>query len=100
MLNAAAYVLPALTKAEKWLLVKKDPTYSFLWLMFLVNNLARIEVLLHNDVAGREVIKQALAYNPAFFNAIYTDLAHRPKDEATMRQAIALIHDYLDEKIH
>ncbi|MDQ2713983.1 MAG: nucleotidyltransferase domain-containing protein [Chloroflexota bacterium] len=99
LLKVAADILPVLTKAEKWLYVKKDPIYSFLWLMFLINHLAAIEVLLHNDVAMREVVQQALTYNPAFFTKIYLDLVQRPKDEETMRQAIQLVHDYLGEKL-
>ncbi len=100
LLKVASYVVPMLTKSEKWLFVKKDPAYSFLWLMFLMDGLATIEVLFHNDVAGREVIKQALAYNPTFFNAVYADLVHQPKDDATMRRAIGKVNDYLDEKIY
>ncbi|MEO6891839.1 MAG: nucleotidyltransferase domain-containing protein, partial [Ktedonobacteraceae bacterium] len=99
LLNVVADILPVLTKAEKWLYVKKDPIYSFLWLMFLINRLAAIEVLLHNDVAMREVVQQALAYNPAFFTRVYLDLVQRPKDEETMRQAIQMVHNYLDEKL-
>jgi len=96
---SATWVLPGLTKAEKWLYVKKDPTYSFLWIMRLMDSLATVEVLLHSDVAGREVIRQALAYNPAFFTALYTDLANQSKDEESVRHALSMINDYLDEKV-
>ncbi|GAC1349163.1 MAG: hypothetical protein NVSMB27_19700 [Ktedonobacteraceae bacterium] len=96
---AATWVLTRLTKAEKWLYVKQDPTYSFLWIMHLMDSLATVEVLLHSDVAGREVIRQALAYNSAFFTALYTDLANQPKDEETVRHALSMINGYLDEKI-
>src|SRR5581483_8106648 len=33
MLRATSSVLPMLTKAEKWLIVKNDPTYCFLYIM-------------------------------------------------------------------
>jgi hypothetical protein len=47
--GAAAGVLPSLAKAEKWLAVKGDVEYSFLWIMFTITGLANIEVLLHNE---------------------------------------------------
>jgi predicted nucleotidyltransferase len=96
----ANWLLALLTKSEKWLVVKKDPAYSFLWLLYAVTELANIEVILHNEVPGREVIHQALKLNPEFFGAIYTDMVHGEKSEATMRRALKLVDDYLDEKIY
>lgn len=98
LLKTAAQVIPILTKAEKWLFVKKDALYSFLWLMRLMDSLARIEVLLNGDVAGREVIQQALAYNFDFFTAIYSNLVQQPKDETVVSQAIQSITTYIEEK--
>lgn len=95
LLRAAMFVLPVLYKAEKWLVVKRDPTYCFLWLMYAVADLARIEVLRHGEVPGREVINQALKINPAFFNRIYTDLIHGAKDEATLADILHAMDAYL-----
>jgi len=99
LLKAAASAMPTLAKAEKWFHVKKDLEYSFFWIMFLVNSLATIEVLLNHEVTGREVVHQALRFNPEFFNLIYTDLIHARKDEATLRQALAAINGYLEERV-
>ncbi len=98
LLKAISIVVGALTKAEKWLVVKRDPLYSFLWLAYLINNLATIEVLWHYDVPGREVINQALQYNPDFFTSIYTNLIQQPKDEQVIWQALHAIHDYIGQK--
>ena len=98
MLRAAMSVISLLTKAEKWLIVKNDLIYSFVYILHLMHGLAEIEVLWHADVPGREVIQQALAYNPDFFTALYTDLAQRPKDAETISWAIQQIHTYLDER--
>src|SRR4029453_8102696 len=76
LLKAACDVIGTLAKAEKWFYVKKDVTYSFLWIMSCVNSLAVIETLMHNEAAGREAIYQALEHNAVFFNAVYTDLVH------------------------
>jgi predicted nucleotidyltransferase len=99
LLRAATWVLPSLTKAEKWFYVKKDLDYSFLWIMYSINGLATIETLMNDEVTGRDVIHQALKYNPSFFNAIYTDLINQKKDEKVIQKAIQMINDYLDDKI-
>ena len=98
MLTALNPVLSLLTKAEKWLVVKNDPIYSFLYMMNLITFLANVEVLWHADVPGREVIQQAITYNPEFFIPLYTDLAQQPKDAEVMRQAIQKIYGYIVEK--
>jgi hypothetical protein len=99
LMRAGTTVLPSLTKAEKWLYVKGDVTYSVFWIMRTVDSLAQIEVIMNGEVTGREVVQQALKYNPAFFDAIYTDLIHQPKDRETVAAALQRINDYLDEKI-
>lgn len=98
MLTALNPVLSLLTKAEKWLVVKNDPIYSFLYMMNLITFLAHVEVLWHADVPGREVIQQAITYNPEFFIPLYTDLAQQPKDVEVMCQAIQKIYGYIEEK--
>ncbi|MCA1594966.1 MAG: nucleotidyltransferase domain-containing protein [Chloroflexi bacterium] len=99
LLSAGSAVLPALYKAEKWFWVKKDLEYSFVWILFCVDRLATIEVLSRAEVPGREVIQQAMNHNAAFFKAVYTDLIHGPKTEETIRQALELINQYLDERM-
>jgi hypothetical protein len=89
-------VLPTLAKAEKWLYVKRDTDYCFLWMMHVVEALARIEVLRHGEVPGREVIHQALRHNGDLFRTLYTDLIHGPKNETTLKNALRRVHDYLD----
>jgi hypothetical protein len=98
LLRVAANVPPLLDKAEKWLYVKDDPAYSFLWIMYVVNNLARVEVVLNGRAPGREVIHQALEFNPAFFKAVYTDLINGPKDRQTVQDALDAINTYLEER--
>lgn len=99
LLRAASNVPPLLAKAEKWLYVKRDPAYCFLWLMYTVGYLATIEVLSAGEITGREVVQQAMQHNPAFFRAIYFDLIAQPVDEAAVGQALALMNGYLEERI-
>ena len=99
LLHASTDVLPMLAKAEKWLYVKNDPAYSFLWLMYMVAPLATVEVIAAGEVASREVIHQAMKHNPAFFQAIYFDMIAQPVDYAAVERALRLVNDYLRERI-
>jgi hypothetical protein len=98
LLKAGSQVLPILAKAEKWLYVKRDPAYSFLWLMYMVAGLATIEVIAAGEITGREVVQQAMRHNPAFFQAIYFDLIAQPVDEAAVARALRLINEYLEAR--
>jgi uncharacterized protein len=99
LLTAASGVLPILAKAEKWLYVKHDPAYSFLWLMYMVSGLATIEVIAAGEITGREVVQQAMRHNPAFFQAIYFDLIAQPVDEAAVARALRLVNGYLESRL-
>jgi predicted nucleotidyltransferase len=99
LMTAGSAALHTLAKAEKWLLTRKDVAYSFLWLMYCVEHLARIEVLLHDEITSREVVPRAQKLNPTFFSRIYADLIQQPKDEAVMRQALELVEGYLDRHL-
>lgn len=99
MLSAGSWVLTQLVKAEKWLYVKGDVDYSFLWIMRMVDSLAWLEVYRHGQVPGREVAAQALRLNPQLFRAIYSDFIHRPKDAGSVREVLGLINAYLDEHL-
>ena len=95
LLRWGAGVLPAVAKAEKWLHVRGDAHYAFLWIMKAVEGLAAIEVLLHGEIVEREVVQQALRHNPAFFGAIYTELMDGPKSSQTVGAALEAIAAYL-----
>ena len=99
LLGAATWTLAPLTKAAKWYHVRGDLDYTFVWLMYSLQQLATVEVLLHGQVPGREVIPLALKLNPAFFRRVYPDLIHGPKDRATLGAALAAMEGYLVERI-
>lgn len=99
LMHAASHVIPTLYKAEKWFHVRRDLHYAFLYIMLCANSLAKIEVFMHGQLAGREVIQQALELNPEFFNKVYTDLIDQPKTEAVVGEALGLIDAYLEERL-
>ena len=47
LMRHASYLIPLLNKAEKYFYLKEDYEYSFLWLMYVVRELASVEVILH-----------------------------------------------------
>lgn len=99
LLRASTGVLPYLMKAEKWFYVKRDLDYSFLWVMKLVDGLAQIETFLNKRIAGREVIQQAMQFNPSFFGAVYTDLINQKKTPKAIQTALTLINQYLEDRV-
>ena len=99
LLNAAAQVAAILAKAEKWFHLKRDMDYTFLYLTYAVREVARIEVLMHGETPRRKVIYQALAHNPSFFNAVFTDLIDKQKNEAMLRDALERIDQYLEDNL-
>ena len=99
LLRAGGDAPPALAKAEKWLHVRHDPRYSFVYVLATVNVLARIEVIGRGEIASREVVQQALRLNPAFFERVYVDLIDGPKDTAAIAAALDAIDAYLTERI-
>jgi hypothetical protein len=98
-LRAVAAVTYPLEKAEKWLKKKLDLHYSFMWTLFAVNSLARVETVLGGEAPGREALDQAMKLNPAFFRSVYTDLIDGPKNEAILKAAIERIDGYLLERV-
>ena len=99
LFNAAAGATAILAKAEKWFHLKQDLNYTFLYLTYLVRELARIETLMHGETPRRKVIYQALEHNPSFFNAVFTDLIDKPKDEAMLREALEQVDTYLEDNL-
>ena len=99
LLRRALPLLATLTKAQKWYQVKQDYNYSFLWLLNVADQLASVECILNGQAPGREVIHQALAFNPEFFNAIYTDLIAAPKNARTLEAALQRVETYLDDHL-
>ena len=99
LFNTAALATAIIVKAEKWFHVKRDINYTFLYLTYLVRELARIEVLMHGETPKRKVIYQALKHNPSFFKPVFTDLIDKPKDEAMLRNALEQVDGYLEDNL-
>jgi len=98
LLEAATAVLPCLYKAHKFLLTRGDLDYTALWILYAATPLAQIEIISARKLVDREVIPQALALNPAFFTAIYTDLLNAKKTKKSVEAALAAADTYLAKR--
>ena len=99
LFRAGAWAVGPLYKAEKFLRMKNDPHLAYLWLTFAYTPLAQVEVFEQGGIPSREVLQQALALNPAFFRAIYTDLLESGITSERVRAALDLADAYLTERI-
>lgn len=98
LLAAATHALAPIDKAHKWFITRGDLDYSALWILYAVTPLARIEVIGARLLADREVIPQALALNPAFFQTVYSDLLNAKKTRKSVQAALEAIDGYLAER--
>jgi hypothetical protein len=95
LLRAGTAALPPIDKAHKWFVTRGDLEYAALWILFAATSLARIEVIGRRMLADREVLLQALALNPAFFDTIYTKLLNARKTKRDVQAALAAIDAYV-----
>jgi predicted nucleotidyltransferase len=98
LFQAATCALPPVYKAHKWFVTRGDLDYTALWILYAATPLARVEVIGHGLLADREVIPQALALNPAFFERIYTDLFNAPKTRERVLTALDAVDRYLADR--
>ena len=95
LLRAATGALPAVYTAHKWFLTRGELEYTALWILSAATPLAQVEVFGRRLLADREVIPQATALNPVFFNTIYTDLLNGPKTAPRVAAALDAVDGYL-----
>jgi uncharacterized protein len=98
LLCAASSALACLYKAHKWLLTRQDLEYTTLWILHALQGLAQIELLERGALLDREVIPQAMAANPAFFQQVYVDLLNSHKTPQQVRAALAAADDYIAQR--
>ena len=98
LLNEAGGATATLAKAEKWFHLKRDFDYTFVYLTYVIRQLARVETLMHGETPKRKVIYQAIKHNPSFFNAVFTDIVDKPKEEAMLGKVLEQVDAYLEER--
>jgi len=99
LMERTQWILWRLCKAEKWLKVKSDVRYSYLWITETLKHIAAIEVLLNNNIPSREVILQALKYNSPIIEKLYVGLMDERKNSINISQSIDMIYEYLRQRM-
>ena len=97
LMREACFLVPSLTKAQKWLYAKGDLDYASLWTLFAVDRVAAMVVIRAGLAPNREVILQALDVEPELIGSIYHDLLSKKKTKALVADRIARIDGYLTE---
>ncbi|HTE44026.1 MAG TPA: hypothetical protein VK636_02190 [Gemmatimonadaceae bacterium] len=98
LLRAATHALAPIYKAHKWLLTRGDLDYTALWILYAATPLAQIEILGRRLIVDREVIPQAMTFNPDFFRIIYTDLLNGKKTKKNVSAALDAVDAYVAER--
>ncbi|MHA2251705.1 MAG: nucleotidyltransferase domain-containing protein [Candidatus Kariarchaeaceae archaeon] len=95
ILRIIPMVIGDLEKAEKFFYYKQDLPQSYLFITRLLDRLAQIVVLLNNKIPGREVIDQAMQYEPKLFESIFFDVILDKITEEKLVKILGLIRSYL-----
>ena len=98
LLRAGTSALPPIDKAHKWFVTRGDLEYTALWILYAATALARIEVIGRRQLADREVLPQARALNPQFFDVVYTQLLNAKKTRKNVGAALDAVDGYLAER--
>jgi len=98
LLSAGCAALPAIYKAHKFFLTRKDLDYTALWILHAASSLARIEIVSARLLADREVLPQAMRLNPAFFKIVYTDLLNTKKTVKSVQAALSAVDEYIAQR--
>ncbi|MBN2794726.1 MAG: helix-turn-helix domain-containing protein [Clostridia bacterium] len=99
ILHNLAGVIVNLNKAEKWLKVKDEPRYAYLWLIETLKHVSSIEVLINESIPTREVILQALKYNNPMIEELYIKLMDNRKNNINVSSAIEKIYEYIRQNV-
>jgi predicted nucleotidyltransferase len=97
LLTIIATVIGDLEKAEKFLLLRENIPQSYLFVTRLLDPLAQIVGLLNGEIPGREVIQQAMEFEPGLFHLIFSEVILRETDNVKLRSILEAIRDYITE---
>lgn len=98
LIRTTSYLLNVLYKAEKWLKIKNDPRYSYLWMIDVLREVSRLEVIMNNNIPNREVILQALKYKNPLIEKLYIQLMDERKNNINLSCSIELVYNYLRQQ--
>jgi uncharacterized protein len=98
LLSAATHAVSSIDKAHKWFVTRGDLDYTALWILYAATPLARIEVMNARQLAGREVIPEAMKLNPGFFRTIYSGMLNAKKTRKSVQAALDAVDGYMADR--
>lgn len=96
----AASIIGYMQKAEKWLVIKQDPMYSRYYLLKLVNEIACLEVCLHQEDPSREAILRAAELNPGLMDRFYQYPMNNSLSEKQIMELLKEADTYLESHLN
>ncbi|MFW9916406.1 MAG: nucleotidyltransferase domain-containing protein [Candidatus Thorarchaeota archaeon] len=101
LMLAAEWLVACLQKAQKSLYIFKDVDKAFYWFPLLVQQLARILLLLNDRIPGRDLLAQArdsLTTGRELLSEVITKAFKEAFSEANLDEVLKLIENFLIEK--
>ncbi|MGY5879941.1 MAG: nucleotidyltransferase domain-containing protein [Candidatus Thorarchaeota archaeon] len=98
LMRLALHIPGDLSKVKKSLVVYDDFLMAFRFLIHAIENVARVDLVLNDQIPGREFLQQALECNPTLFKKIYSDLLIQGITTESVEEVLQIITKYLEEK--
>ncbi|SFR75903.1 C45 family autoproteolytic acyltransferase/hydolase [Anaeromicropila populeti] len=98
MFRSAVRAVKLIQQAKISLYRFRDFSGTYLLLINMIQDLAEIEVNLHNEALQNPVLMKAFHENPEFFHSIYTDLIYGQVNEKIIYHTLDEIEAYLEAK--
>ncbi|MFX0061886.1 MAG: nucleotidyltransferase domain-containing protein [Candidatus Hermodarchaeota archaeon] len=89
------FLIGCLYKARKALYIEKDLEKCFTWLIYLAGNLARILLLMNNNIPGRDVLVEVRELNNEIINEIMTKPIIAGINESNIIHTLTLVDEFL-----
>ncbi|HAN20069.1 MAG: nucleotidyltransferase [Clostridiales bacterium GWF2_36_10] len=93
------YLISYMNKAEKWIKIKNDLTYSRLYILKAADVIAQMEICKNLEIPTREAILQAEKLNPELINKFYQIPISGPLSKDELYKLINEIDKYLMDNI-
>lgn len=98
LLSQGALAVAHYIKSQKYLIAQEDVYSCFVEMLRLADILARIEILLHDQIPQKDVMKDALQWNSELFHQLSVCLMNEPKTEEFLSDVLKSSLQYI--KLH
>ena len=97
MMRHAMNIPGDIEKVEKSLVVFDDPLMAFGFLLHAIENLARMEIVRHGEIPGREFFQQARECSPDLMKEVYVNLLENGVTRERVESVLLAVKRHLEE---